>query len=86
MNKICKKRKYNDFCGIFEIKYPPQNFTNRLLNDNKRLKTEIYHLKKIIENLELKFQNLSLTVKKIKENNQHKEEKIPDELKMFYYM
>lgn len=96
--KINRKRKYDNFCGNFEIKAQP-SLTNRLIRENKRLKLEVVNLNQRISLLETQLQNLSLVVtemkveikKEIKKEikveikKEQTQDEIPSELKMFYY-
>jgi len=80
--KISRKRKYDNFCGNFQIPIKnKKNYLNTLYNDNKRLKTQVYNLKEQIKILENKISNLSLETKEEKKDND-----IPCELAMFYYL
>jgi hypothetical protein len=82
MSKINKKRKYDNFCGNFEIKAQP-SLTKRLIRENKRLKLEVINLNQRILLLETQLQNLSLVVTELKK--EQTEDEIPSELRMFYY-
>ena len=98
ISKINKKRKYDNFCGNFEIKTQP-SLANQLIRENKRLKLEVINLNQRISLLETQLQNLSLVVTEMKTdikkeikremkseiNKEQTEDEIPSELKMFYY-
>ena len=94
MPKINRKRKYDNFCGNFEIKAQP-SLANRLIRENKRLKLEVINLNQRISLLETQLQNLSLVVTEMKREmkkeiktemkKKHTEDEIPSELRMFYY-
>lgn len=91
---INRKRKYDNFCGNFEIKAQP-SLSNRLIRENKRLKLEVINLNQRISLLETQLQNLSLIVTEMKVEikkemkteikKEQTEDEIPYELKMFYY-
>ena len=88
-NKINRKRKYDNFCGNFVIN-TQSSTTQRIIRENKRLKTEVVNLNQRISLLEIQLQNLSLVVKEIKKDMAVKKEQkdndeIPPELDMFYY-
>jgi len=84
-NKTSRKRKYDNFCGNFQVvssfsstKRPTvHSIRNSLANENKRLKSEIYCLKQQIKELETKLELMYL---------ENKNEEIPCELEMFYYI
>mgnify|MGYP003326613902 CR=1 FL=1 len=89
MAKINRKRKYDNFCGNFEIKTQP-SLTQRMMRENKRLKIEVINLNERISLLETQLQSLSLIVKEIKKEmnkdiKNGQTDEIPSELKMFYY-
>ena len=94
MPKINKKRKYDNFCGNFEIKTQP-SLTNRLIRENKRYKLEVVNLNQRISLLETQLQNLSLVVTEMKAEikneikneikKEQTEDEIPSELRMVYY-
>jgi hypothetical protein len=65
ISKINKKRKYDNFCGNFEIKTQP-SLANQLIRENKRLKLEVINLNQRISLLETQLQNLSLVVTEMK--------------------
>lgn len=92
--KINRKRKYDNFCGNFEIKTQP-SLANQLIRENKRLKLEVINLNQRISLLETQLQNLSLVVTEIKAEikkemkteikKEQTEDEIPPELRIFYY-
>ena len=91
ISKINRKRKYDNFCGNFQIvSHDKQSSTQRITRENKRLRVEVSNLNHRITLLEIQLQNLCLEVKEMKEMKEVKNEevhidKIPCELEMFYY-
>ena len=73
------------------ITYNPNSIISRIAYENKKLKIDVQYLKYTIDDLVKQIQNLTLEVKKVKNiqnkylGKEDKEDKIPDELQMFYY-
>lgn len=87
-----RKRKYDSFCNNSQIiTYNPNSIISRIAYENKKLKIDVQYLKYTIDDLVKQIQNLTLEVKKVKNiqnkyfGKEDKEDKIPDELQMFYY-
>ena len=87
-----RKRKYDSFCNNSQIiTHNPNSIISRIAYENKKLKIDVQYLKYTIDDLVKQIQNLTLEVKKVKNiqnkylGKEDKEDKIPDELQMFYY-